>query len=733
MKKKSLKNENGGAALLAVLVILVVVSIIAVVITKITLTNIQMREVERSNKANFYDAESIMDELYAGANEVAAEQMSQVYQDILKNYLDQSAAGTDLQALFRNTYISSLKSYFEAGSGSDLYKVDTLKLCIATEAHRPCLVTQDADAAYTADSDAGTFTLKNVRVTYKDDRDYETTITADLVFSTPQMNFSGGQQMKDFMKYALIADRKIEINASPVTVNGNVYAGDQGLEALTNGKGTLSGNVFVTRGDIVLNGGSELTLGDGKTQIWAENIETKGKSSSTLNVDGNCYVADDLTLNGTGSKVTLKGNYYGYNFQEDYAALNTSRDARFSSAVMINAKDSKLDMQNLSYLMLAGRTFISRGTYTDPDMQNASKTNSDILMGESLSVRTNQLAYYVPSSYVDAGTLNFTTEGLSAFAKDTGIRNVADYLPDPSSSSKTQVSAYHYKERGRGTKTYYYLNFADEQKANDYFAAYSAANSSKVNGYAERYLADDAILVDDDHIFTLRGDLMYRDTSDQKLKEETAVVLDGSNRWDKDGAYWNVATRLAVQYKSLELGLNDSGTGITASDVRLRDGAGKIDKSVSSLFQTLIDQTALEDQIAAKGSQNADDARIMEYRPVTDDARKQAVLLVDNAGESAYRIPDKYTGGIVVATGDVYVLHDFNGVIISGGTIRFANNAKVTSDEMMVLQLFTDDVNLDTPLFSQFFRQYAAGGVSQYIAGEVDLKNYLNYDNWKKN
>ena len=99
MKKKSLKNENGGAALLAVLVILVVVSIIAVVITKITLTNIQMREVERSNKANFYDAESIMDELYAGANEVAAEQMSQVYQDILKNYLDQSAAGTFPQYL----------------------------------------------------------------------------------------------------------------------------------------------------------------------------------------------------------------------------------------------------------------------------------------------------------------------------------------------------------------------------------------------------------------------------------------------------------------------------------------------------------------------------------------------------------------------------------------------------------------------------------------------------------
>lgn len=725
-KKTSLRNENDGAALLAVLIILVVISIIAVVITQITLTNIQMREVERSNKANFYDAESIMEELYAGANEAAAEQMSQAYQMVLQNYLSESEAGTDLQGLFREAYIAGLKSYFEAGS--DRYKVDTLRACIATDSHKPCLVTEEADAEYTADSDEGIFTLKNVKVTYRDDRNYETTITTDLVFSTPQMNFSGGQQMKDFMKYALIADDKIEVNASPITVDGNVYAGENGIEALTNGSGDFSGNVLLTRGDIILNGGSKLSLGDGKTEMWAENIETKGKSSSTLTIEGNCYVADDLSMNGVGSSVTLNGNYYGYNFQEDYAAQNTSMDAKFSSAIMINARDCRLDMQNLNYLMLAGRTFISRGVYTDSDKQNASKDNSDIMLGESLAVRTNQLAYYVPEAYIDAGTLNFTADGLLNFQNDTGIQNIETYL-----SSGHQVTAYHYKDKGRGTKTYYYLNFADEQKANDYFAAYCTANSSKVGGYAEHYLADDAIIVDDDHIFTLRGDLMYRDSADMNLREEKTIVLDGSDRWKKDGAYWNVASNLAVKYKSLQLGLTENGAGITGDDVRLRNETGNIDKSVSSLFLTLIDKSFMETEIANKGRQNGDNPRIMEYLPVINEAQNQAVILVDNEGETAYKIPDQYTSGIIVAAGDVYVPHNFNGLIISGGTISFAANAAVTSDEMMVLQLFTDDLDRDNPLFSQFFRQYAGSSVTQHIAGTVDLKNYLNYDNWKKN
>ena len=76
MKKISLKRDNRGASLLAVLILMVVVSAIAVVITKITIVNIQMKEVERGTKKNFYSAESVMDALHAGAGEKSADSFS---------------------------------------------------------------------------------------------------------------------------------------------------------------------------------------------------------------------------------------------------------------------------------------------------------------------------------------------------------------------------------------------------------------------------------------------------------------------------------------------------------------------------------------------------------------------------------------------------------------------------------------------------------------------------------
>lgn len=49
-RKPGFKQDNRGASLLAVLVLMVVVSLIAVVITKITIVNIEMKEVERGTK-----------------------------------------------------------------------------------------------------------------------------------------------------------------------------------------------------------------------------------------------------------------------------------------------------------------------------------------------------------------------------------------------------------------------------------------------------------------------------------------------------------------------------------------------------------------------------------------------------------------------------------------------------------------------------------------------------------
>ena len=91
MKKISLKRDNRGASLLAVLILMVVVSAIAVVITKITIVNIQMKEVERGTKKNFYSADAVMDDLRTGARELAEKSLEKAYTDVLENYLTYTA------------------------------------------------------------------------------------------------------------------------------------------------------------------------------------------------------------------------------------------------------------------------------------------------------------------------------------------------------------------------------------------------------------------------------------------------------------------------------------------------------------------------------------------------------------------------------------------------------------------------------------------------------------------
>lgn len=741
MKKNSFHKDDRGASLLAVLILMVVVSAIAVVITKITIVNIQMKEVERGTKKNFYSADAIMDDLRTGAREQAETALENAYVDVLQHYVDYTSGGKNAQDVFKQNYMNGLEKYFADPmktpvdttneQGNVVYRVagydaDKVKGCILDGTQQGCFVAP-ADPKYEIDYGVGTFTLKDVRVVYKDAQDYETTITTDLVFSTPDMNFSGQSQVKEFMKYALIADDQINVNASNVTVDGSVYAGAGGIVASGNGTGVLNGRMILTRGDIVADMGSALKVGNGNSSIWAENIMTTGKSAATLDVNGNMYVADDLALNAKESKVKLQGNYYGYNFQKNYGAGDTvATDADFSSAIMINGKSSSLNIQNLKYLLLAGRTYISRGN---------NSSNTDIQMGESIAARTNQLAYYVPERYVKVES------GESTLLKwnDNDAQNVEKKYPigesdyaasihvDPVKldgwlNNANPIVPYYYTN---GVN--YYLNFKSQQDANEFYAAYYAGNTGKAGGLAGTYLDKNALIIDEHNkvIMTLSGDIMYR-TKPEEMFQEKAVTIEPDNWKDSAGLLWDYCSKLAVSYKSLELGLKDFGQSVTPDQVRFsvtdENGREKIDKSIDPLFDKLIDRSALQEEIAKH--KNPGDTGYAVYKPAAD------VYLIDNTG--VYDLPTSITKGIVVATGSVKVSGNFEGLIISGGKVTFDANVQVKGNKLLVSNLFKDDQSRKPPLFSKFFRD-CSGTAADSVSGQLDLDSYINYDEWKKN
>lgn len=744
MKKNSFPKDDRGASLLAVLILMVVVSAIAVVITKITIVNIQMKEVERGTKKNFYSADAIMDDLRTGAREQAETALENAYVDVLQHYVDYTSGGKNAQDVFKQNYMNGLEKYFADPmktpvdttneQGNVVYRVagydaDKVKGCILDGTQQGCFVAP-ADPKYEIDYGAGTFTLKDVRVVYKDAQDYETTITTDLVFSTPDMNFSGQSQVQEFMKYALIADDQVNINAMNVYVGGSIYAGAGGIQATGSGSGRLEGKMILTRGDIVADMGSTLMVGNGNSSIWAENIMTTGKSAATLDVNGNMYVADDLALNAKESKVTLQGNYYGYNFQKNYGAGDTvATDADFSSAIMINGKSSSLNIQNLKYLLLAGRTYISRGN---------NSSNTDIQMGESIAARTNQLAYYVSERYVKVESGESTLLKLKwNDAQKVKIGETeypigeSDYAAsihvDPVKldgwlDNANPIVPYYYTN---GVN--YYLNFKSQQDANEFYAAYYAGNTGKAGGLAGTYLDKDALIIDENNkmIMTLSGDIMYR-TKPEEMFQEKAVTIEPDNWKDSAGLLWDYCSKLAVSYKSLELGLKDFGQSVTPDQVRFsvtdEKGHEKIDKSIDPLFDKLIDRSALQEEIAKH--KNPGDTEYSVYQPLAD------VYLIDNA--KGYNLPTSITKGIVVATGSVKVSGNFEGLIISGGKVTFDANVQVKGNKLLVSNLFKEDQSRQAPLFSKFFRD-CSGTAASNISGQLDLDSYINYDEWKKN
>lgn len=767
-KQKSFKNENKGSALIAVLIILTFVSVIALIITKITIANVEMKEVQSSTRKNFYNTEDIMDKMKSGLSKISAEAVKKAYEDVLEEYSMCVSGGNSIQKKFQQEYLEKIEEKFWDSSEAkktrkdDLnpekkiytvakYKIDVIKDCIAKKtadgselssdlnARRECFKTNASEASYELDYEEGVFVLKNIKVAYEEKTGYGTEITTDIVFEAPKMILKKEFQTTPFMKYALIADNMIDVNAANIQVSGNVYAGVGGIKGSNSGSsGSFDADTIVIRGDIIADNGASLNFKSNDTAdsgIWTQNIKTKG-ADANLSISGNSYVADDLSVDGINSTVKLSGSFYGYNFQKNYGENETGsrKNASYNSAVMINGKGSTLDMKSLNSLMIAGRTFISRG------MEGT--VNSDIAMGESLAVRTNQLAYYVPSKYLDLpydsseSATKFTEDGIKDYERDIKINSEKNDNSEGKPLSYyldeyRQVVPYYYVDEAIGyDKPFvnYYLNFKSEQMANEFFAAYYNANKTSVNARGSVYATENALIVNEKKVVTLGGNILYRENAKDELQQKTAVSLDTTD-WDKDGAYFTNSASLAMKYKALQLGLTTTHKDASAENVRIslnNDKDAQEDKTSNSLFESIVDKNKLKELVDTKGSSGV---LVSKDEIISGTLQHKVVVLVDNKEKSVYNIPSEYTQGIVVATGDVYISGSFRGLVLSGGTINFASNATVNADEKLVSGLFRDDLK-DT-LFINVINEETYLNLN--MLGGVKITDYISYENWKKN
>lgn len=752
------KNNNSGSTLIMVIVVIAFIGILGSLVISMTMINIQMKTIDAQSKENFYETESIMQDVKGRLEEIAAEQMKSAYEEVLKNYVSYVRNGQSPSNMFDELYLKKLKIALTA-DGTETgttYNIDTIKQHIKFP-DKFLTSASDGDNlivlhyAETYPANDRYVELKNIKIQYINENNKQlTNIKTNIRMYPPGLAFGTSAIMPEFSNYTIIANDQLTTSSNNASsIRGNIYAGAGGIQC-TIGKLNLVGNTVITRGNVSVINNAELNIGDSTsgsstyTTVWAENITTERLSRTStdaakLNIYGDCNVSNDLIMNAQNSQVSIKGNYFGYSFNKQNIGESTPGytdsliNSNYSSAIIINGKNCSLDLSAVNTLYLVGHTYVSvGGTGSD-----------DILMGQSFGVKSDQTMYLVPSEYM-RGNCNPMME--SAFnAAGRNINNVID-IPDDFNTDwldREKVAMNYYTFAGVQS-VYFYWKFKDQDSANAYFQ-YICDNEDQKKDLENNMVlyinADKGVklnastIMNSGHIYSV----------DATTGSMTLVGTPYTNPDSPDAMITNLCISKALEYQARQLVLAPTSSEVTSANIRLDD------KTYLPMFNRIISHTTVTDSFIKNEANNADvngfNASRIKVVNVDRDASgavDSSVICIDNETGGAFSV-SKISDlggmyqGIIVATGDVNIDTNFTGLIIARGKISIQNSAQVNANNDMIkeiLQYGIEHYSTSTPTtnFIHYFDAYKAGTSGRAgSVGTANLSSSIKFNNWKKN
>ncbi len=813
-----ISRKNGindkGSAFVVVLICMLMIGIIAAIVLGLASRNLDNLGTGERASGNFYSTEEAVDELKDSLKELANGAIKQAYIDYLQTFalkahtLGEEELQKEFRRLFAENLKSTLKDYFEViqldkdnnpvgtpltpeGGTYKEYKelLYDYKDKVNEGAGTPKLI---IDGDYN-------IILKGITLTYKDTDGFLSTIDTDLKFDVTVPTITVGSNVgvsTSVADFALIADYTISndtgATGDPI-VMGSIYGGGKTgerdttditgnivKESIYNGSGlrfnggniNLYSDLIISRESIELKNGANLNIksidmnrqvgivnpDNYYSSVWAKNILINGSSKSSLDIQGQCFVADDLTIDSDGSSFKLTGTksaYYGYSTNK------ISDTAGSSSSIVINGKAVKLDLSAANMLWLAGKSFVNVPSVWG-DNTAASAT---FQQGESITYRSLQAAYLLPGECIQGVghnplsrndlKIDPTAEGYVGKTYDEQVALKFNELIDINQCfleggmdlSKyidfSNPYSYEFVRYGDESLVYVYMNFRSPDKAAEYFKDFESTYPGLVDSRMKMFNKSEST----------KGELKVN---------RTGATDDPLNKIGTLPTSHVVNTGNIVYYDGSDYILYLANTKYNDVKNKQIEYAGKF----KNYYTTLTGVSALSIQDVTKNVVNMDHVTESNIVPITEDNIAEhpqvefSVGDVRGYGESGMKrkgwmitslgdvtIHSAATGrridvdgedrgyslsgigaGIIIATGNVTIEAgaDFWGTIIAQGNIVLQGDAKVFSASADVRKLMTTN-SLVIPYFSK------DSGVTKEGEG-INTSNLvkLQYDNWKK-
>ena len=762
------KMNNKGSALIIVIIVITFVGVLATVVLTMTGINAQTKRVDTTSKKTFYDAESALDEVTLGIENVLAESTNKAYSAIFTEFttLSNEERNSKFQDEIMNEVEARLK--FSETVKDANGKQPIVHLLQGYITNSSAEVVSVGSCSHFVSSTQKYLKINAIKIVYNDG-DYSNTITTDIRINVPKADLSASipkTSTLSFENYGLICENQLFVDGKKLTVNGDIYAGYNGININgANSSAAFISDNIISKGDILVsntyldsaspdkvNLSTASTSKSTRTNIWAKNIIVKNTTSTALEVlrdkknntdinfaNASIKVRDDLELHSPGSRVVLTGEYFGFGNNEFVEAE--------SSAIVLNGRNSYLDLRGLSSLQLAGRSFIKVPTKSGLDDE---QKYEGYAMGESITIRGNQIAYLVPSDCISLkhnpvtweeykNTANPITIDFKKVNRDGFV--LEDYLNDG-----TGYKVNIYKKPSGGHVVYYYLDIKPSMLTQFYEDYCKTFGTSR--------MAD---------IFDVKG-----------LKTNTATLDDGTV-----SEIGNIAAVGTIVSEYVNSGtINDmfvynpgaGGIGVTAvglqnafdywtSYLRSEEDEGMTAAGYSK-DKGVVENLINVDLINEINSVNGANDYIFQMTDV--DGSKYSVLIVDNYDKFVLNVPSNMKG-VVIATGDVkldFQGGSFTGLIVAGckemknssikqnGVITVSSSSTVIADEKIVKTVLGNtnvfsltykyDGEYKTVTLADFFNEPSASsvGFTPEIEEEEEqfqsLSGMVVYENWTK-
>lgn len=792
---KTKRQQNQGFSLFTVLIAVSFVGILGLLVLYIALANFNMKVTDLKGKDSFYTAERALEEIRTGLQEDVGNAMSKAYTQVLETYNKEnrsqdSSMDRQRQSDFQDRFIKELMRTLRASQTTDdIYSLDYLHGYVDLEyddSKESLIITNPTGTSpvMKAVKNVGKNTedngvlLKNLKVIYVDEKGHAAIICTDIRLLVPEVQFPTPSTLPDLMNMIVVADKGIicEGNEStPTSIKGSIYAGNLPAAATTDPDTSIqvtsgaslnveSGDKVVCKGEISVGLNSTFTSG-GSVNLWARGLNAASVKNVTLS--GTTYFADDLTIAGKNNNVKISGNYYGYGSYESATSNDcVAKDqyiqsglsgAALSSAIVVNGKNTTLDLSDTQKLMIAGRNYIASSKVKANDRTNT----NDVVTGESLTVKGTQLAYLAPAEILGASGNPMTYDDYLTHLNgadeisvnwDTAVEAWGGRtLREIGADSNEPVQAVFYNDNSATGYVYFYLNFTDAQKSADFMQMYYQ-NNPTIKTNMDKYLSfyfggeDSGITVKDADSYlryiTNGNVLSYSGADAQGSLEEATGVNPGEKILQEEVGYQNswyaLNRKMITSYDLLNKEVKEDSETMhdeTDSDRSVYDNLVNEKKMVSYIKDTVKDDTGK-----------------YVFTASDEDGGLQAIMY-DN-GETGVNKTLKISENdadklrLVVCTGDVEIEAGvkFQGIIMAKGTITLKSGAQLESAPLEAARVFQAQMSSygdkDSIKPQDFFWEgdkyvlgnSASSGKKDTLNGSdtYSIADCVSYENWKK-